>query len=307
MFIKGDLANGMINTFVIETLLLVFALVIISNLLELDRSKKIQIALIFAIKFLLFNPGTTYIRYLGYEREPYTYWMGIGNFFIVIMIFALTKIVTRESYTVVIGILTLLGDVLSGALYMLPYEAMVASFMKNGPIFFGEDFSIKGFLIYLCFVAYGIGIIILTNKITKKFGDKILRFIKRAKIAVWIFFIIDIGIGTFAFMIKAIKNDWYIVFYYIVSIALGALIMYEASLYARKKKTKEVVIENADLNTENEAIKEYYKTLSSGMEEDRKFRHDLDKHMNVIKEMVDEGASEKEVKKYAETIKETYK
>ena len=42
-------------------------------------------------------------------------------------------------------------------------------------------------------------------------------------------------------------------------------------------------------------------------EEDRKFRHDIDKHMNVIKEMVDEGASEEEVKEYAESIKETYK
>ena len=41
--------------------------------------------------------------------------------------------------------------------------------------------------------------------------------------------------------------------------------------------------------------------------EDRKFRHDIDKHMNVIKEMAEEGASEEEIEEYARNIKETYK
>lgn len=307
MFIKDDLVNGMINTFVIEIILFLFALILISNLLSLDKSKKIKVALIFAIKFIVFNPVTTYLRYSGFEKEPYIYWISLGNILSILIILALTKMVTRESYTVVVGILTLMIDVLTAALFMVPYEIITSNFMKNGPIFFGEEFSFKNLIIYLCFVAYSIGLLILTNWITKKFADKIIRFIKRAKIAVWIFFIIDMGIGTAGFMVKAIKNDWYNVFYYIVSIALGALIMYEASLYVRKKKAEEVAIENADLNTENEAIKEYYDTLLSGMEQDRKFRHDIDKHMNIIKEMVDEGASEEEIKKYAETIKETYK
>ena len=83
--------------------------------------------------------------------------------------------------------------------------------------------------------------------------------------------------------------------------------LYGVSILIRKAMTKEVQEKNEELNKENLTMKEYYKIVNDSMENERKFRHDIDKHMNVIKEMVDEGASEEEVKEYAESIKETYK
>jgi len=95
--------------------------------------------------------------------------------------------------------------------------------------------------------------------------------------------------------------------YYLGTISLGLLMLYGVSILIRKAMTKEVQEKNEELNKENLTMKEYYKIVNDSMENERKFRHDIDKHMNVIKEMVDEGASEEEVKEYAESIKETYK
>lgn len=306
MFIKGELINGMINTYVMEILLFLFAYILMCNLLILEKNKRIKIATIFAVKYLIYNPITTYLRFAGYEKEPYIYWISLANILAILLILALAKLVTRESYTVVVGILTLLIDVLSGIFFMLPYEFVTSTFMKKGPVFFGEGFNITKLLIYFCFVVYMIVILVVANVLTKKFNEKVIGFLKRAKIVVWIFFIIDMGVGTAGYMIQAIHYKWYIAVYYIVSIALGVLIMYESSVYVRRKMAKDVEEENDILNIENEKIKEYYDSLTNQLKDDKKFRHDIDKHMNVIKEMMDEGASEEEIKKYAERIKNTY-
>ena len=294
----------MINTFIIEILILLFACIVMNNLLSLNRSKRIKIAIIFAIKFIVFNPLSTYLRFAGYEKEPYTYWTGLANIMLILILLALSRIVTRVTYTVLVGVFTVFIDILSAALFMVPYELVTSKLMKKGPIFFGEDFDIKVLLIYLGLLAFFVVVIIIAYVLTNKFKEKIIRFINKAKIVVWAFFIVDIGIGTASFIVKA---KWYVIVYYVIAIALGVLIMYGASLYVRRKLAKDVEATNYVLNTENETIKKYYDDLYSQLEEDKQFRHDIDKHMNVIKEMVDEGASEKEIKQYAESIKETYK
>ena len=82
---------------------------------------------------------------------------------------------------------------------------------------------------------------------------------------------------------------------------------YLASVYSRKLDEREELERKEELLKEKDQITELVDDNGNITEEDRKFRHDIDKHMNVIKEMVDEGASEEEVKEYAESIKETYK
>ena len=88
---------------------------------------------------------------------------------------------------------------------------------------------------------------------------------------------------------------------------IGFTIPYIASVYVRKRDAKQEMEQHSRLVEEKEQISEANKDSNEMTEEDRKFRHDIDKHMNVIKEMVDEGASEDEVKEYAASIKETYK
>ena len=43
---------------------------------------------------------------------------------------------------------------------------------------------------------------------------------------------------------------------------------------------------NKILNIENAVMKEYYNTLEYQLERTRKFRHDIEKHMNVISELI---------------------
>ena len=82
---------------------------------------------------------------------------------------------------------------------------------------------------------------------------------------------------------------------------------YLASVYSRKLDEREELERKTELLKEKNQITEIADDSGNITEEDRKFRHDIDKHMNVIKEMVDEGATEDEIKKYSEKIKETYK
>ena len=94
---------------------------------------------------------------------------------------------------------------------------------------------------------------------------------------------------------------------FVAVMAIGFTIPYIASVYVRKRDAKNQMDRKDELLEEKQQIREVTEDTDKITEEDRKFRHDIDKHMNVIKEMVDEGASEEEIKEYARGIKETYK
>lgn len=307
MFIKADIVNGMINTMIVETMVFLFAVSLIYKLFNLDKTQKIKIAFICALKFLVYNPLATYLRNTGYDKEPYIYWITLANVVVIMLYVSLTKIVTRESYVMVIGVLALLFDVFGSTLIMIPYNITTVYVMKSEPIFFGPDFDVKLLLIYAVFVAYSIGIIVLLNYLAKKYKDKIRNLVMRAKIVVWIFFALDLGIGTVGYMIKSLYYDWHIFAYYIASIGLGIVIMYEASLYVRRKTAQEVQRENYALNIENAVMKEYYETLSNQIDKNKKFHHDIDNHMGTLKSMIDDNVSKETVTEYANEIKEEYK
>lgn len=307
MFIKADIVNGMINTMIVETIVFLFAVIISNHLYKISKSQKIKLAVVLGLKFVVFNPIMTYLRNVGYDGEPYIYWMGIANIIAILLYVSTAKIITRESYVLVIGINCLFFDLIGSILIMIPYNITTIYIMKSEPIFFGEAFDIKLILIYAVLVLYMIGLLILMNWFTKKFGEKIVKILRRIKYAIWIFFVFDLGIGTVGYMIKSFYYDWHIFAYYIASIGLGIVIMYEASLYVRRKIAKEVQRENYALNIENAVMKEYYETLSNQIDRNRKFHHDIDNHMVTIKSMIDDDVNKETVSEYANEIKEEYK
>ena len=61
--------------------------------------------------------------------------------------------------------------------------------------------------------------------------------------------------------------------------------LYAVSWFMRLQKEKQIKKENQILSIENAVMKEYYNTLKFQMERTRKFRHDIEKHMNLIKDI----------------------
>ena len=218
MFIKADIVNGMINTMIVETIVFFFALKLASDVFDLDKTKKIKLAFVFAIKFLLVNPLATYLRNTGYEKEPYIYWISLANVISILLFLSLVKIVTRESYVMVVGVAAVLFDVGGTVLIMIPYNILTVYFMKSEPIFFGPDFDIILLLIYAVFIAYCIGILILMNFLTEKYKDNIRKAILRAKYVVWVAFVLDLTVGTVGYLIKSLYYDWHIFAYYVASL-----------------------------------------------------------------------------------------
>ena len=64
----------------------------------------------------------------------------------------------------------------------------------------------------------------------------------------------------------------------------------------RLQKEKQIKKENQILSIENAVMKEYYNTLKFQMERTRKFRHDIEKHMNLIKDIQTSKRSKQDIK-----------
>lgn len=307
MFLKADIVNGMINTMIIETIVFIVSLIVVKYLLKPDKKAFIKVIFIMGFKYILVNPLMTYFRNTGYDKEPYTYWMSIANIFVAFLVIALLRLVTKETYALIMGSISVFFDIVMVFFYMLPYNFVVMYWMKSEPIFFGKGFDVNLLWKYAILLVYLITISILFSKFCKRFGDKIRNLINKVPVVAWILFLADLSVGTVGYLYNSIFYDKKIFMYYLGTISLGLLMLYGVSILIRKAMTKEVQEKNEELNKENLTMKEYYKIVNDSMENERKFRHDIDKHMNVIKEMVDEGASEEEVKDYASSIKNTYK
>ena len=307
MFLKADIVNGMINTMIIEIVVYVVSLIVAKYILKLNKKEFIRVVFIMAIKYIIVNPIMTYFRNTGYNKEPYTYWMSITNIFVAFLIVSLLILATKQSYALIMGSISILFDIVMVFFYMVPYYAVTIFWMKSEPFFFGKDFDINLLWKYGVLIFYFIVITILFARFCKKYADKIRGIINRVPIVAAILFGADLAIGTVGFLYNSIFYDRKIFMYYLGTVALGLFMIYGVTILVREERAKKLREENKKLNLENEKIKERSGKSNKNAEEDRKFRHDIDKHMNVINEMMEEGASEEEIKEYAEGIKETYK
>ena len=82
--------------------------------------------------------------------------------------------------------------------------------------------------------------------------------------------------------------------------------MYEISWLVRLRKEKQIKEENKILNIENAVMKEYYNTLKYQIEMTRKFRHDIEKHMNVINDMITQDGDNAEIENIAYKVNFDY-
>ncbi len=204
-----------------------------------------------------------------------------------------------------IFVMTLMNDAMAVIFFIGPYY-LIRHFLGKDQFYVinSPDIVKTILMIALLAIIFTVGLFIIRlicQKLSKYYSFKH----KITRVIAYIIFIIAL-LSSFSnyYNDEAYKHgNLNVLFIFIV--ILGVIMPYLASVYSRKLDEREELKRKEELLKEKEFIE---KSSSEQLtEDDRKFRHDIDKHMNVIKEMADEGASEEEVKEYASSIKETYK
>ena len=206
-----------------------------------------------------------------------------------------------------IFVTTLMNDALAVIFFIGPYY-LIRHFLGKDEFYVINSPNILKTIMMIVILAiiFTIGLFIIRlicKKLSKYYDFKH----KVTRVIAYIVFIVAL-LSSFSnyYNDEAYKHgNLNVLFVFIV--ILGVIMPYLASVYSRKLDEREELKRKELLLKEKNQITEIADDSGNITEEDRKFRHDIDKHMNVIKEMVDEGASEEEVKEYAESIKETYK
>lgn len=91
----------------------------------------------------------------------------------------------------------------------------------------------------------------------------------------------------------------------IIGLIFIILFLYEFLWFWHWRKNQKVEKENQKLRYENSVMKEYYDTLEHQMQMIRKFHHDINKHMDVLKGMADKMET-LELEMYSEQLEEVY-
>ena len=102
------------------------------------------------------------------------------------------------------------------------------------------------------------------------------------------------------------KDHSFVVNRYIIVVSvISVLFLYETLWFWRWRKNQKTEQENKNLRYENSVMKEYYDTLENQVDVVRKFHHDINKHMDVLNEMVDKTETS-EFKVYSDQLEELY-
>lgn len=257
-------------------------------------------------KIIIANLFTQWLTYKVFTGPLDRYYVSFINILFGMALVALIKISSPARLSEIF-VVTLIHDAIAVIFFIGPYY-LIRHFLGEDQFYVINSPNLPKTILMLAIliIVFTVGLFIvrlICKKLSKYYDFKH----KATRVIAYIVFIIAL-LSSFSnyYNDEAYKHgNLNVLFVFIVII--GVIMPYLASVYSRKLDEKEELERKEKLMKEKERITEIADDNGDLTEEDRKFRHDIDKHMNVIKEMVDEGASEEEVKEYAESIKETYK
>ena len=283
-----ELINLLINTVIIEVLVLVYSCILYYFFLDIPRNKMKYWAIVEGIKLVLINTYISYIKYIGVfgnKQEMVIIIINTTSAFIVMAV----SLVLSEKDLLKCLLLNLIFELSGMVIIILPIIAFSAFLNFDGTVWNGNGVVINGILIYLMEIIVAVIFLYITYIIAKRYGSKFAKWdIKHRKIF-WIFSFCWYLYGSFTHIFQSKNNIMGGTTLTIVDLSfllICALCLYEISLWVRKNKQRQIQQENYILSIENAVMREYYETLGYQLERTRKFRHDIDKHMTVIKEMM---------------------
>ena len=270
------------------------------------KNKLYMVIGIYVFKMLIMNIVNEYLAYKVWPDDKGKFYVNLINLFCGLLMIAVVKIASPAKVSEII-LMTLLHDAVAIVFFLCPYYIVKRLICNNEVYFYDSPKAWKTYLmIFILIIVYLICLWIIRKIVLKL--SKYYRL--KRKISIVLTYVV-FGVMLFSSFTNyhdpSIYKNGNMILLFILIVAIGVTLPYLASIHTRKRDAKEELERNEKLVEERNHITELADDKNDLSEEDRKFRHDIDKHMNVIKEMVDEGANEEEVKEYAESIKETYK
>ena len=297
--------NEMIGLAFVEVFVYIMCLLMIHYLCRIDKKKMLWPAVGTFIKIFVWNIASQSIIFMTKTNIDRTrFWVTLINIIIGMLLIAVYKIYGKAKISEIFAV-TLLEDAISIVLFIAPY-LLLKNYMTDGEIYFyNSPTPVKSVLFVLMLTVYYVLALLLVKKFMM-FLEKHFHFRKKAtSIIVFVLYGLTLVVTFLSYYNSEAYVKGNLIILFVITVAIGLTLPYLASIYVRRRDLKQEIERKEKLLEEKENIK------AAGNNEltydDRKFRHDIDKHMNVIKEMADEGASEEEIKEYASSIKETYK
>ena len=264
-------------------------------LLGIEKSKRRIFLPIFFTSMLTFNLTIMYYTYFG--DDP------VNSKCIILMLqgintliyFCTLKVITKKNY-LEIFISDMIGQIISIVISFTPITIIAHIFEKKQRTLIELELSLNNIITFATVLVIMIILIAMEKYVLK-------REIKH-RIFWWIIVLIFTISGLTTTAIQS--GSTIFIAMNIIMIIIMFSVLYAVSWFMRLQKEKKIKKENQILSIENAVMKEYYNTLNFQMERTRKFRHDIEKHMNLIKDIQTSKRSKQDILKYVGQIEEQY-
>ena len=272
-------------------------------LLNLGKTKGKIFFVIFFLDMFFLNMPQLYLKTYGNNLKYADFAVSILSVINTIVYIVALKILTENDY-LHIFLADMFSAIIANAFGMGVYVSGAGIIGETYQTLLSLDFPIKNIIVYVAALLVMTGLVYAERILIKKYFSD---FYKKKLKMKWLWWILIFLFSASGYMVTAFnQGDTLIMIITIVMIALTVLILYEMSWWVRRRKENQIKKENQMLSIENAVMKEYYDTLGYQLEHTRKFRHDIEKHMNVLKEMVASKENPEELLNYASQIEEQY-
>ena len=272
-------------------------------LLGIEKSKRRIFLPIFFVSMLTFNLTIMYYTYFGDES--------VNNKCIILMLqgintliyFCTLKVITKKKYLEIFSS-DMIAQIISIVISFTPITIIAHILGKKQRTLIKLELSLNNIITFATVLVIMIVLIAIEKYVLKRFFDDYFKSEIKHRIFWWIIVLIFTISGLTTTAIQS--GSTIFIAMNIIMIIIMFSVLYAVSWFMRLQKEKQIKKENQILSIENAVMKEYYNTLKFQMERTRKFRHDIEKHMNLIKDIQTSKRSKQDILKYVGQIEEQY-
>ena len=236
------------------------------------------------------------------HREVIVTGLALFNTLIYIVVL---KILTEADYLYVF-LADFIAQIVTAAIIALAYVVVTVLFHRKVDMIIADDGGYTNVIVLLVLFPVMIIVLNILRFISKKWLTGFQKKKFKWKGILWSVVLFFNGAGFFVCIKNNIRSEDSIIIPMMTMTIIAAVSLYATSWLVRYRIENRIKKENQMLSIENAVMKEYYNTLDYQLERTRKFRHDIEKHMNVLKEMIASNEISDGLMNYASQIEQQY-